>query len=58
MTEVVIEKKRYFLVPEKELFQLQKKASLKTKSEKTFTLEQARAYSKKQIKKWANVKQS
>jgi hypothetical protein len=56
MTEVVIEKKRYFLVPEKELFQLQKKASLKTKSEKTFTLEQARAYSKKQIKKWANVK--
>jgi len=56
MTEIIIEKKKYFLVPEKELFQLRKKASLKTRPEKTFTLEEARAYSKKQIKKWANAK--
>ncbi len=56
MTELVIEKKKYVLIPEKNYKALQKKAALKSKSEKTFTLEQARAYSKKMIRKWAGEK--
>lgn len=56
MTEVVIEKKRYVLIPEKNYKALQKKAALKSKPEKTFTLEQARTYSKKMIRKWAEEK--
>ena len=56
MTEIVIDKKKYVLIPEKNYQMLQKKAALKTKSEKTFTVEQARAYSKKMIRKWAAEK--
>jgi hypothetical protein len=56
MTQIVIDKKKYFLVPEKEYQALQKKAALKTKSEKTFTVEEARAYSKKLIRKWGSAK--
>lgn len=56
MTEVTIEKKKYVLIPEKDYQVLQKKAALKTKPEKLFTLEQARAYSKKMISKWADEK--
>ncbi len=52
MTKIVIDKKKYVLIPEKNYQQLQKKAALKTKPEKTFTVEQARAYSKKMIRKW------
>jgi len=55
-TEIVIDKKKYVLIPEKEYKSLQKKAALKTKLEKTFTIEEARAYSKKLIRKWASVK--
>ncbi|MDQ6755539.1 MAG: hypothetical protein M3004_01255 [Bacteroidota bacterium] len=56
MTELIIDKKKYVLIPEKNYQVLQKKAALKTKPEKTFTVEQARAYSKKMIRKWAGEK--
>ena len=53
MTQIVIDKKKYVLIPEKDYQALQKKAALKSKPEQTFTIEEARAYSKKLIKKWA-----
>ena len=56
MTSIVIDKKKYVLVPEKEYQALQKKAALKTKTDKLLTVEQARAYSKKLIRKWAAEK--
>lgn len=48
--------KKYVLIPEKNYQMLQKKAALKIKPEKTFTIEQSRAYSKKLIRKWATEK--
>jgi hypothetical protein len=56
MTEIVIDKKKYILIPEKNYRALQKKAALKSKPEKLFTVDQARAYSKKMIRKWAAEK--
>ena len=56
MTAIVIDKKKYVLVPEKEYQALQKKAALKTKPEKLLSVAQARAYSKKLIRKWAAEK--
>lgn len=56
MTSIVIDKKKYVLVPEKEYQALQKKAALKSKAQKLLTVEQARAYSKKLIRKWAAEK--
>jgi hypothetical protein len=56
MTEILIDKKKYILVPEKDYHALQKKAALKSKAEKVFTVEEARAYSKKIIRKWAGEK--
>ena len=56
MTEIVIDKKKYFLVPQKEYEALQKKAALKTKPQKLLSVEDARAYSKKLIGKWASGK--
>ena len=56
MTAIVIDKKKYVLVPEKDYQALQKKAALKTKPEKLLTVAQARAYSKKLIGKWAAEK--
>lgn len=56
MTQIVIDKKKYVLVPEKEYLALQKKAALKTKPDKILSVEQARAYSKKLIRKWASEK--
>ena len=50
MTLITIEKKKYVLVPEKDYQALQKKAALKSKPEKIFDVEEARAYSKKLIK--------
>lgn len=44
------------LIPEKDYRVLQKKAALKSKPEKIFTVEQARAYSKKLIRQWATEK--
>ncbi|MCW5907537.1 MAG: hypothetical protein KIS94_06750 [Chitinophagales bacterium] len=56
MNELVIENKKYFLVSEKDYRALQKKAMLKTKPERMFTIQEARAYSKKLIRKWASEK--
>lgn len=53
MTEIVIDKKKYVLIPEKDYQALQKRAAVKTKPEKIFTVEEARAHSKKLIRKWA-----
>ena len=56
MTQIVIEKKKYFLVPERDYIRLQRKAALKTKPEKILSVDEARSYSKKLIKKWAGEK--
>lgn len=56
MTEIIIDKKKYVLIPEKNYQELQKLAALKSRPEKTFTIEDARVYSKKLIKKWATEK--
>jgi hypothetical protein len=56
MTEILIDKKKYVLIPQKEYNALQKKAALKTKLAATMSLEQARAHSKKLIRKWAGEK--
>ena len=53
MTKVVIDKKNYVIRPEEDFLLLQKKASSKTKPEKVFSVEEARTYSKKQIRQWA-----
>ena len=54
MTEIVIDKKKYVLVPQKEYVELQKKASLKSKSQKILSVAEARIFSKKLIKQWAS----
>lgn len=56
MTEILIDKKKYILISQKEYEALQKKAALRNKPEKTLSIEEARAYSKKMIRKWAAVK--
>jgi hypothetical protein len=56
MTEIIIDKKKYILIPEKNYKALQKKAALKSKPEKIFSIEEARAHSKKMIRKWAAEK--
>ena len=53
MTQVLIDKKKYVILPIKEYEILQKKAALKSKPEKLFSLEEARAYSRKKINEWA-----
>jgi len=56
MTTLVIDNKSYVVVPAKSYQALQKKAALKTRPEKTLTIQEARARSKKLIKKWATEK--
>ena len=56
MTQVLIDKKKYVIIPIKEYELLQKKAALKSKPEKLFSIEEARAYSKIKINKWAAEK--
>jgi PHD/YefM family antitoxin component YafN of YafNO toxin-antitoxin module len=53
MTQLIIDKKKYVIIPVKEYEVLQKKAALKSKPEKLFSIDEARAYSKKLIHKWA-----
>ena len=53
MNEILIIKKKYVLIPEQEYNTLQKNAALKTKPKKLFSIGDARAYSKKLIKKWS-----
>ncbi|MBI3219788.1 MAG: hypothetical protein HYZ44_09770 [Bacteroidetes bacterium] len=52
MTELKIEKKKYVLLPEESFLALQKRAAIK-KSEPLFTIQEARSFSKKLIRKWA-----
>ncbi len=56
MTEIVIDKKKYVLIAEKDYKILQKKAALKAKPNNLLAVEDARAYSKKLIGKWAAEK--
>jgi hypothetical protein len=56
MTKIVIDKKRYVILPEKDYLLLQKKASAKSRPEKAFSVEEARGYSKKLIRQWAKEK--
>jgi len=56
MNELVIDKKKYVLLLRKDYELLQRRAALKTKSEKTLTLAEARSYSKELIRKWAKEK--
>jgi hypothetical protein len=53
MNVLVIDHKSYVVLPVKNYEALQKKAALKTRPEKTLSIEEARAHSKKLIKKWA-----
>jgi hypothetical protein len=56
MTEILIDKKKYVLLPEKEYKTLQRKAALSKKPEKLLTVAEARKHSKKLIQKWAAAK--
>ena len=56
MTHLTIDNKKYVLLPEENYQELQKIAALKREPEKTFSIEEARIYSKKLIKKWAAEK--
>ena len=56
MTHLTIDNKKYVLIPEESFHELQKTAALKWKPEKTFSIEEARAYSKSLIRKWASEK--
>ena len=53
MNKLVIDKKAYIVLPEESFHALQKQAALKTKPEKVLSLDEARARSKKLIRKWA-----
>jgi len=56
MREMIIDDKKYVVIPEENFKELQKTAALKWKPEKTFSVEEARAYSKKLINEWASEK--
>jgi endo-beta-N-acetylglucosaminidase D len=56
MTHLTIENKKYLLIPEESYQELQKNAALKHHPEKTFSINEARAHSKKLIRKWAAEK--
>lgn len=56
MTHLTIDNKKYVLIPEENYQELQRNAALKWKPEKTFSVEEARAYSKTLIRKWASEK--
>jgi len=56
MTHLTIENKKNVLLPEENYQELQKKAALKIKPERTLSIEEARAYSKKLIRQWASEK--
>lgn len=53
MNTLVIDNKSYVVLPVKSYEALQKKAALKVRPEKVLSLEDARAHSKKRIRKWA-----
>jgi hypothetical protein len=56
MDEVVINKKKYVLLPLKEYKFLQKRAALKAKPEEVLSLKEARTYTRELIRAWAKEK--
>lgn len=56
MTQIVIDKKKYFLISEKEYNSLQVQAALKTKPLKKLSLTAGKKYANKLIDKWAKGK--
>ena len=56
MNVLVIDNKSYVVVPQDRYEELQKKAALKSRPEKLLSIEEARARSKKLIKKWGSEK--
>ena len=56
MTEIIIDKKKYVLIADRDYKVLQKQAALKIKPQKVLSVEEARAYSKKLIRSWAAEK--
>ena len=56
MTAIVIDKKKYVLVPEKEYQALQLKAALKAKPARKFSLAAGKKHAYKLIDKWAKGK--
>jgi PHD/YefM family antitoxin component YafN of YafNO toxin-antitoxin module len=56
MTAIVIDKKKYVLVPEKEYRALQLKAALKAKPAKVLSLAEGKKLAYKLIDKWAKEK--
>ena len=56
MNTLIIDNKSYVVVPTENYQALQEKAALKSRPEKTLTIKEARAHSKKLIKKWASEK--
>jgi PHD/YefM family antitoxin component YafN of YafNO toxin-antitoxin module len=56
MTQIVIDKKKYVLLPEKEYEVLQLKAALKNKPAKKLSLEAGKRRAYKLIDKWAKGK--
>ena len=56
MIQLVIDKKKYVLLPEKDFLLLQKKAALKSLNKKSLSVEEARKHSKALIRKWASEK--
>ena len=56
MNKLVIDKKKYLLIQEKDYQALQKKAALQKGTERVFSIKQARTYSKKLIKKSSEEK--
>lgn len=56
MTQIVIDKKKYVLVPEKEYSALQKRAALKTPPAKKLSLAAGKRHALNLIDKWAKGK--
>jgi PHD/YefM family antitoxin component YafN of YafNO toxin-antitoxin module len=56
MNTLVIDNKSYVVLSVENYEALQKKAALKTRPEKLLSIEEARAHSKKLIRKWATEK--
>jgi hypothetical protein len=56
MTQIVIDKKKYFLISEKEYNSLQVQAALKTKPLKKLSLTAGKTHANKLIDKWAKGK--
>jgi hypothetical protein len=53
MTELVIDKRKYVLLLQKEYDSLRTKAALNVKPHKLLTVDEARQYSKQLINKWS-----